>query len=220
MFAERRSPLRVPESEPAVAELESPLRNALRQAAPRLRDGTYGLIIGDDTSGRVPAVIVHDVVRRLHEQRHHDAPPLVFLPGGGGRNSCELQARAVVDQGSERLRRLSGGRRALLVTDTVQTGSSVAFFAKALADHGIAMDVLAVAVFPQAQALLDTLPDVSVYAGSTERRAWAIDGAHHISGVNKFFTPTVRRDMHSREHVIAARREAHRVAGSLSEQLQ
>ena len=64
-----------------VAELELPIKIIIEKIRPRIENGEYGLIIGDDASGRIPTLILGNFIRKTSEQKGLDKPNIVFIPG-------------------------------------------------------------------------------------------------------------------------------------------
>jgi len=65
-----------------VKDLEEPLEDILEQIKPEIESGTYRLIIGEDASGRIPALVIGGVINRQHENKGFPKALTVFLPVG------------------------------------------------------------------------------------------------------------------------------------------
>ncbi|KKT80934.1 MAG: hypothetical protein A3B99_03500 [Candidatus Yanofskybacteria bacterium RIFCSPHIGHO2_02_FULL_44_12b] len=50
-----------------IAELEEPIKKIIEKILPRIESGDYGLIVGDDSSGRIPARILEGFIKRICE---------------------------------------------------------------------------------------------------------------------------------------------------------
>lgn len=72
-----------------IADLEAPLRRIIEQLKERLKRGDYGLIIGDDASGRIPAIILGNFIKKISEQNGLNGPETIFIPGGLNKDKAE-----------------------------------------------------------------------------------------------------------------------------------
>lgn len=52
-----------------VAELELPNKIIIEKIQSRIEAGEYGLIIGDDASGRIPTLILGNFIKKISEQK-------------------------------------------------------------------------------------------------------------------------------------------------------
>ncbi len=66
---------------PEIAELEKPLGKILGQLRRHIDMNQYKLVLGDDTSGRIPALIMWRVLSALAEQRGQEKPKISFIAG-------------------------------------------------------------------------------------------------------------------------------------------
>ena len=64
-----------------VAELEEPVKKIIEKVRNRIEHGDYGLIIGDDASGRIPALILGSFIQKVSEQKGLRRPNIIFIPG-------------------------------------------------------------------------------------------------------------------------------------------
>ena len=46
-----------------------------------LREGRWESVLGDDVSGRLPALVIGDLMARVARERGRDAPSRFFIPG-------------------------------------------------------------------------------------------------------------------------------------------
>src|SRR3989344_5225669 len=72
------SGIRTPEAE-AIEELREPLAGMVRELKNDLAEGSYDLIIGDDASGRLPAIVIGNIAQSLAKQTHREPPTVRFL---------------------------------------------------------------------------------------------------------------------------------------------
>ncbi|HXV26566.1 MAG TPA: hypothetical protein VD862_00845 [Candidatus Paceibacterota bacterium] len=130
---------------PEIAELATPLAFILDRLQTRIEGGVYGAIIGDDSSGRIPALIMDRVLRERYRTLGHPVLETRFAAGSGsGYTQIEGQQ---YDDKVDALRRLvaglGGGRRVLIVTDVVVSGKSLEPLMVALTLEGVPFDVAA-----------------------------------------------------------------------------
>jgi len=63
---------------PEIEEMRGPIKNLLTQLRPHLEKGEYSLLISDDASGRIPALVFLDVINRIYRDRGFS--PIRFFP--------------------------------------------------------------------------------------------------------------------------------------------
>src|SRR3989338_10918153 len=108
-----------------VTELELPIKIRIEKIRTRIENGEYGLIIGDDASGRIPTLILGNFIKKVSEQKGLDKPNIIFIPG---------KLKAPILNRDRMIKKLedhvSGfgakkDKRILIVTDTVLSGHSL-----------------------------------------------------------------------------------------------
>lgn len=97
----------------------------------------YSVIIGDDTSGRVPTLMIAKTVNAYRRRHGKAALPVVFIEGGDG---IDERQRAVFDARFA-LHSIDTAKRGLVVTENVGWGFSVGSILRRLEEHGMAGDV-------------------------------------------------------------------------------
>src|SRR3989344_5101667 len=80
-------------SNEGIARLEVPIKRILEQILPSIEAGEYGLIIGDDASGRIPALIISHFVGEIYKRKGHHPAPTIFLAGGRHLSSSEKEPK-------------------------------------------------------------------------------------------------------------------------------
>lgn len=115
----------------------------LRQLKPLVNRQAYSLVIGDDTSGRLPALIIGKTINAHYQSLGIDKLPIVFVAGGN-----MMTKEGIEDQMSARFRaypQLDRTKRLLLVTDHVSSGVTVGRFEGAFIkwSEGVRFDVAA-----------------------------------------------------------------------------
>jgi hypothetical protein len=198
-----------------VDDAEEGLATLCRELRDDVLAGRYGVIVGDDTSGRLPALVLRTAFNIMRAREGLPKLPVYFLPGGGGRIPRAEAAAAELAAMGPQLVRASRGARALVVTDFIDSGSSVLGLIEGCRALGIEADCAALAV-----ASDSTLPQRLATAGSkllfgrlTETPP-LLDGAHMISGVEKLPARASREP-----NVVATAHEARRRGAALAREL-
>lgn len=135
----------------AIRELKGPLESILLTLKADLQAGRYNLILGDDAAGRIPAIIAAHVVKKLCEKAEI-APPIVRFVAGSRRITNERETiakREALETYLSSVRNklaFDEGKKVLIVTDVLQTGSGLLPLSDALRKIGWDADIAAVAV--------------------------------------------------------------------------
>jgi hypothetical protein len=134
----------------AISELAFPIQRILSQIEPELEEGAYRVVIGDDVSGRIPAIIVNEAISRIYKAYGHPAPMLRFVAGGRRTDEDGFERRDRSNDMRERTRGLNDellrngdDPRALLVTEAIATGNAMHMATSALRDERIKTDIAA-----------------------------------------------------------------------------
>ncbi len=139
--------------EKPVFELKVPLERILTQLKTEIERGSIQLLIGDDTSGRVPTMVLRQVLAKLYEEKGMPPPATLFMNGpGGGRLQSEEEKRVRVERIKDFLSRckkigrftLSPGNKAFLVTEVVKSGRSLVPVLEACKELQIPCDVITI----------------------------------------------------------------------------
>src|SRR3989338_2608702 len=117
-----------------VAELEKPIK----KIKDRIERGEYGLIIGDDASGRIPTLILGNFIKKVSEQKGQERPNIIFIPG-------KLSDFAYDSMGEFKIHLekwgFREGKRILIVTDTILSGESLEILVKLIKRLGHDCDI-------------------------------------------------------------------------------
>lgn len=136
-------------SHPEIAQIEKPLIDLSRQV---LLDGThYDLIIGDDTSGRLPTLILGRVLRDIYESVGEQTSQVRFVRG---RNENRAETQQEVDDVLVRL-----GKKpavALVVTELVDSGRCLRSITGALQNREVDHNVAALFIFANPKLYIRT----------------------------------------------------------------
>lgn len=169
-----------------VAELEEPIKRIIEQILPRIERGEYGLIIGDDASGRIPTLILGNFIKTISEQRGLSKPEILFIPGklrsrilGRDNDRKELE---------EHISRFGSSidNRVLIVTDTVLTGESLKTLVAMLRKIGFTCDIATIGV----EADEESIEDISQRLQNSE----IISGEYYTENSLMPNTPKIYRE--------------------------
>ncbi|PJE51081.1 MAG: hypothetical protein COV29_02295 [Candidatus Yanofskybacteria bacterium CG10_big_fil_rev_8_21_14_0_10_36_16] len=168
-----------------ILELYKPIKNILEQIKNRIRGGEYSLIIGEDASGRVPALIVSHVIKMVYEKNGHKYPEVKFFAGGRrlfwGEDDAYL---GKIESITEKLSHQDNSHKVLVVTDTIDTGASIEPISEALNKIGIRFDVITIGHLGSVLIGDKNLFDAEdVFSGGSHIPE--IHGKHNLSGVKK-----------------------------------
>ena len=155
-----------------VAELEVPIKKIIEKIKDRIERGEYGLIIGDDASGRIPTLILGNFIKNISEKKGLDKLNIVFIPG-------KLNYFFHRERSRELDKYISGygatkERRILIVTDTIQSGGSLETLVKLLKKSGHSCDIATIGIeFPDEydDERFENLGTTEVISGEYQRGA-------------------------------------------------
>lgn len=141
-----------------VAELEKPIKKIIEKILPRIESGEYGLIIGDDASGRIPTLILGNFIKKISEQKGLNKPNIIFIPGklemesesfwGKIFSSKNISASQQQEELDEYISNRGGNKekKILIVTDTVKYGDSLKTLLSLLKEMGFTCDIATIGV--------------------------------------------------------------------------
>ncbi|MCL6096147.1 MAG: hypothetical protein M1444_00475 [Patescibacteria group bacterium] len=137
-----------------IAELEEPITNIIGDI---LRNGkTYDLIVGDDTSGRIPTLILGKALNRIRENRGQKPVPIRFVSG----DLVAVELAPVIGKLDNH------PNRALLVTDYLSTGKTLGRFASFFTLGDIDFDVATLTILYSEEYYSDLInEDSTLYIG-------------------------------------------------------
>ena len=195
-----------------IAELERPMEVLIDKIGDRIETGEYGLVLGIDASGRVPALIIGEFIKDVYEKKGNEGPRILFLAGAGSiddpiKPSLRKFKKKKIDEWVKH----NGldekfNRRVLIVDDTMIDGTSVKPIVEILRKMNIKVDIAVVGaqVGPGISKALDAdvfEGEYYVHKGMYSRKNFvpSIWGRKDISGVTKdknklFSEPTKTSD--------------------------
>ncbi len=178
-----------------IEALREPFFKLVEKLKPDIDAGTYDVIIGDDVSGRIPALALRSVfaerMRKLHPnlspEADRDMLKTYFVAGG--------RITSNTDALSDFFRKINPEvkRKALLVTEYIATGNSIARLGTLLENEHIPFDIVTIIGFRMDKNDFRTRPVKKFFArhkifygrDTDGPNPPAIFGKHHLSGVKK-----------------------------------
>ena len=159
-----------------VAELEEPIKKIIEKIKDRIENGEYGLIIGDDASGRIPALILGNFIKKISEQKDFDRPNIIFIPGKLEKDdfwsvlfksvvASKKQHEELDDYLSKHGARKD--KKILIITDTLKTGYSLLTLIELLKRAGYGCDIATIGIESPipGQDLKTNLRGIDVFSG-------------------------------------------------------
>ena len=163
-------------------ELVLPLREIVFKIKEKIKEGKYTTIIGDDASGRVPALILYRLLKEIYKSSDQNINAL-FLAGSRKTEDLETKKRGISDFLKSRL---TGGEKVLVVTELIHRGSSLLPVTEVLQKLQIEYDVTTVGILKKSKIgeLEEKLSSEIIYG---EQGKPSIDGNYVIAGVKKSY---------------------------------
>ncbi len=123
-----------------IGKLELGIGTLLKELRPYLLNDEYGCILGDDTSGRIPALVLSRAINLYRTRNGLPKLPVYFIQGAS--SDEELPAlEAAYSRRKASLKRSSGDRRILVATEGLTSGSSIARLGQLLQRDGMTFDL-------------------------------------------------------------------------------
>lgn len=137
-----------------IAELREPIQELLLQLKEKIDSGEYNLIIGDDASGRIPTLIFERILRNVYREKGFKLPDTIFVAGSGSRRAA-IEQEGKTQKLNELFDKYKKGEKtfkserkenldkikALVITDTIETGTSLRPLSNALKQNRIDFDI-------------------------------------------------------------------------------
>jgi len=130
---------------PEIKGSREDFENLLNQLKKNIERGEYSAIIGDDFSGRIPTLIIREVIDRVYKSRERKSIKTFFLrPPTDDPMSWELLRQQLPKNAAKIKTELKDDKpRVLLVTELVSGGRSIEQLLEALNGQGLRADVAA-----------------------------------------------------------------------------
>jgi len=126
-------------------EARESFENLTKELTPAIQRHEYNLIIGDDASGRIPTLVIGGLFKEVYKEDKIDPPQILFFAGGKERLTDE---EGIVREISDNIKRLisknkidSSKTKALLTTEYMAGGRTMAYFVRTLKETGLSCDI-------------------------------------------------------------------------------
>lgn len=199
-----------------VSDMRASLESILDQLRDKIDAGTYFMIIGDDASGRVPALVLDRFLKAEYKEKGYIAPKTIFIAGsgsGGGLVGQEKERKQeLLNKLAEQIPvpgapdgQIPAGMRVLIVTDAVVTGMSLTPLMFTLKARGVPFDIAALGMDRWApRERLEQEFNAQVVAGSGD--IWpSVMHQENLSGVRKkeeeLFSHSIRDELTNKEEL-------------------
>jgi hypothetical protein len=148
LLATNKSPLIPPYPTPVrpiasyeIEEIMPAMQSGIAELKNAILTGEYTALVGDDTSGRIPTLILRGVISHVNTALGRPSLPAIFVKGRYEELSSLDEQR--LSQKMRALSKRSDNPRALIVTEYMSGGSHVAGIGKVIHSAGVAYDIFA-----------------------------------------------------------------------------
>lgn len=124
---------------PEIEDLRRPMESLLRQLRERIEIGGYDFVVGEDASGRIPALILGKVLEILQKERGGNPLKIKFFAGRATERVLEEEISSW--ETNSGVGEKHEPPTALVVTDTIRTGKSIKPICSGLDKNGFEFDV-------------------------------------------------------------------------------
>lgn len=201
---------------PEMKELLQPLKVVVEKLRENIKNGEYNLIIGDDASGRVPALILYQFIRDEYKKQQKTID-LVFLAGSRETKDLDDKKARMKEFLSSRLK---ADPHVLVATELIHRGDSLVPLTDVLKEMDAAYDVATVGVLREYRlpALEEKLGTGIIFGEESHPK---IDGDNIIAGVEKdyedIFSTPLSMDENQRKTFLDGRHDVDVLAKRIGE---
>lgn len=122
----------------------------LKKVGKELFERPYGLIVGDDPSGRLPALLMYEFLQRVYGKRNLPKPEILFFAGEKYLMDEEVEKRSSkISEHIDRAVKEAGlnNPNTLIVTETVEYGLGLRPITEGIARSGLTHDLFSGTMF-------------------------------------------------------------------------
>ncbi len=196
----------------SIESLRDPIWDIVQTINKDISAGRYSLIIGDDASGRIPALIMGGIIERVNKQKNYPAPSIFFVAGSGQYTDYDerLQKEEKIDQFVGSLMppyplTVDTKEKILVVTDVIATGNSLKPLTVSLRNRGVTFDVAAMHV--RNDHIKKNL-ETEWHTRIVNSHSGSIYGKHEIGGVKKKLKDLFSRPIKEKTENILEKKDA------------
>jgi len=217
-------------SEKLFCQLEDLSDEIVQQIKQEIEQHQFPVIIGDDASGRLPAIIFHGLISRVNLRDGLEKPKTLFLAGSRLTNVAETKEKTdLIERYLSKIEISksvdSKKEKILIVTDTIETGKSLLPLILTLGKLKIPYEIVTLSRIERyPKGMLEANLGSRIVEGEVEREyAPMIYGRNDLSGVNKedanLFAQSTRQtpDQNYDKSVRASRERIASIADNLYE---
>lgn len=138
----------------ALNQLEKPIKNILQELRGEIDDGEYETIIGDDASGRIPALILNKVIKQIYSEKDYSAPSSLFISGSHPHNlevhqkEQKIKTDKIIQHLKNVWRDQLPSKKILLVTEVIASGYTLKPICDALKAMGVNFEIATIGFHP------------------------------------------------------------------------
>lgn len=175
--------------------LSDPIKRILSQIESQVATGKYQLIIGDDASGRLPALLLGGVIRDIARKYAMQIPEMRFVAGTRGYNrNMDKNKKAKLNAYLEELKKsIPSLQNVLVVTDIIETGASLEPLTRSIFEAGLSCEVASMIVTADDFDRTRERIGAEIISGEGGGEVY---GKTSLSGVKKD-----REDLHARRYI-------------------
>ncbi len=193
--------------------IAEPIIEILVQLKDKINNGEYSWIVGDDASGRVPALIFLNVMKKIYKEKGFEEPKLYFI--AGGRESFQDQKlekvskyiepffeehthqeydyetgikktiKDVLSFFSKKNKNTERGGRVLFVTEIIARGEGLEPITKAFIKNNLAYDIATLFGATEKEKMEEKLGSKIFKSEESEDLHYLVYGKSRLSGVIK-----------------------------------
>ncbi|MFA6273807.1 MAG: hypothetical protein WC662_01475 [Candidatus Paceibacterota bacterium] len=130
------------ELSPMIEALRIPAENLLKQMKYSINNGEFKTIIGDDASGRIPTLIINNVIKDIYKEKGYTEPQIMFIAGSRGLGEVS-EKEVKIDKTKEHISKYLKNKegKTLISTEYIQYGSSLKSLGEALKELKIPYEI-------------------------------------------------------------------------------
>lgn len=148
-----------------IAALKWPLTTLLKKMWSNIKRQEYAALIGDDFSGRIPALVLGHVINTINRQNSWLPLPVILFEGRADYADIPENKKVQLQEKALATRALK--KKVLVVTDFISSGNTIRSFGRVLTECNASFDVAAVSIgcADQPRPALDFGDNVRVFDG-------------------------------------------------------
>lgn len=183
------------------------------------RLGSYALVVGDDTSGRLPALILWKVINQVNARNGRQKVPITFIQTYSEFHSKKYLQRAAWARRSGIWKGLAG-QRALVVTEFISSGKHLGQLTGLLREAGISFDVATLGSYGLTTEVVASARMTSTTRFFDGKGGILLYRKSNLTGLSSEKCGEPKRDVVPMESVAAARLHVKTIAEKVDQKLQ